>query len=342
MSSLELSDQEVLALQSFTSDLASRYPSSEDPDLLKEAPILAHELPRRIRSFMNEFRLTEPDDALCSLRGYPIDEAKIGPTPVHWKVRPPRSPALEEEILLVLLGSLLGECIGWATQQDGHIVHEIFPIKGNEGEQLGSGSEQLLWWHTEDSFHPYRGDYLGMMCLRNQDAVATTFAAVVNFDGHLDADQLRLLSEPHFTIRPDESHLKKNQGEPQAEDETLSASYHRIESMNQAPEKIALLQGDLKAPYIRIDPYFMDPVEDCPAAQAALDALIAFIDRRLEDQILAQGEICFIDNMRAVHGRKPFKARYDGKDRWLKRINIARDLRKSRPGRSAADSRVIF
>lgn len=49
-----------------------------------------------------------------------------------------------------------------------------------------------------------------------------------------------------------------------------------------------------------------------------------------------------IDNFRAVHGRKPFKARYDGKDRWLKRINIARDLRKSRPVRSAAESRIIF
>jgi Fe(II)/alpha-ketoglutarate-dependent arginine beta-hydroxylase len=342
MSRIVLSGQEILALKSLSSEIASRHGSSEDPAFLKEAQVYAHELPRRIRAAMNDFRLGEPNHAICSFTGFPIDEERIGTTPVHWKLKQPRSPVLEEEILLILLGSLLGECIGWATQQDGHIVHDIFPIQGHEGEQLGSGSEQLLWWHTEDAFHPYRGDYIGMMCLRNPDQVATTFCPVCDLDQHLTAEQLRLLCEPHYTIRPDESHLKKNKSELREEDEPLAASYHHIESMNQAPEKIAVFHGDSKAPYIRIDPYFMDPVENHQEAQAALDALIALIDRRLEEQVLGQGELCFIDNFRAVHGRKPFRARYDGKDRWLKRINITRDLRKSRPVRESAESRVIF
>ncbi|MBP2478023.1 putative NAD(P)/FAD-binding protein YdhS [Crossiella equi] len=34
-------------------------------------------------------------------------------------------------------------------------------------------------------------------------------------------------------------------------------------------------------------------------------------------------------NKRAVHGRRPFTARYDGTDRWLRRINITADLRRS-------------
>jgi enduracididine beta-hydroxylase len=34
-------------------------------------------------------------------------------------------------------------------------------------------------------------------------------------------------------------------------------------------------------------------------------------------------------------------ARYDGTGRWLKRINIARDLRKSRAFRVSSDSRII-
>lgn len=342
MTKLVLSVQEILALKSLATEIASQYGNSDSLQFLRYAPVHAHELPLRVRTALNDFRLGEPDDALCIFTGFPIDEEKIGPTPAHWKLRPPRSPVLEEEILLVLFGSLLGECIGWATQQDGHILHDIFPIPGNEGEQLGSGSEQLLWWHTEDAFHPYRGDYIGMLCLRNPDEVATTFAAVCDLERHLTADQLHLLREPLYTIRPDESHRKKNKSELKEEDEALAASYHRIESMSQAPEKIALLHGDPKAPYIRIDPYFMDKVEDPPEAQEALDALIAFIDRRLEDQVLRQGEFCFIDNFRAVHGRKPFKARYDGSDRWLKRINVVRDLRKSRPGRTDVESRIIF
>jgi hypothetical protein len=42
-----------------------------------------------------------------------------------------------------------------------------------------------------------------------------------------------------------------------------------------------------------------------------------------------------------VHGRKPFRARFDGADRWLKRLNVARDLRKSRAVRQHADARTI-
>jgi Fe(II)/alpha-ketoglutarate-dependent arginine beta-hydroxylase len=342
MSRLLLSNEEIGSIKALIGELASRFETAEDPDFLQGAPVYAHELPRRVREFLNVFRLREPDEALCTISGYPIDEEEIGTTPAHWKFKHGRSPVLKEEMFLVLLGSLLGDCIGWSTQQDGHIVHDIMPIQGNEKEQLGSGSEMLLWWHTEDAFHPYRGDYLGMMCLRNPDAVPTTFATVTGFDQVLTPEQIRLLMEPHFTIRPDESHLVKNKSEMRQADGDLEAAYQRIETMNQAPQKIAVLYGDPRNPYVRLDPYFMDPVRDSPAAQEALDTLVAFVDRKLGDHVLHEGDVCFIDNSKGVHGRKPFVARYDGRDRWLKRINIARDLRKSRPSRPAADSRVIL
>lgn len=57
---------------------------------------------------------------------------------------------------------------------------------------------------------------------------------------------------------------------------------------------------------------------------------------------LNPGDIAFIDNYRVVHGRKPFQARFDGTDRWLRRLNITRDLRKSRHARLTAESRVIY
>ena len=62
---------------------------------------------------------------------------------------------------------------------------------------------------------------------------------------------------------------------------------------------------------------------------------------QIGDVLLHPGDICFIDNFKAVHGRRAFKARYDGHDRWFKRINITRDLRKSRAERSGATSRII-
>ena len=86
----------------------------------------------------------------------------------------------------------------------------------------------------------------------------------------------------------------------------------------------------------------MDRLSDDEEAQAALDSLVKSIDENLTDLVIQPGDVLFIDNYRTVHGRRPFAARYDGQDRWLKRINIARDLRKSRSSRQFSWSRVIF
>jgi Fe(II)/alpha-ketoglutarate-dependent arginine beta-hydroxylase len=335
----ELSESEVRDVRSVVASLAARIDSIEEETALREAAVAAHELPRRLRSFFVDFALHEPDNAICVVSGYPIDHEKVGRTPDHWKTKPVPCTAHEEEIYLVLLGQLLGAPIAWATQQDGRIVHDIFPIAGHESEQLGSGSETLLWWHTEDAFHPYRGDYLGMMCLRNPDRVATTVATADI--SALDPRHVELLFQPWFVIRPDESHLKKNSADLRRADGDLSDSYAGIERMNTQPERIPVFFGSLESPYLRLDPFFMDPVDDNPEAQKALQALFDHIDSRLSHLVLDAGDVCVIDNFKAVHGRLPFKARFDGQDRWLKRINVTRDLRKSRGSRQRAGSRVI-
>lgn len=102
-----------------------------------------------------------------------------------------------------------------------------------------------------------------------------------------------------------------------------------------------MLFGDPKSPYVRFDPYCMDQPED-KATRSAMDYLIRAIDENLTGVPLLPEECLFIDNYRAVHGRNSFQARFDGTDRWLKRINIARDLRKSRAVRNAPASRVIL
>lgn len=335
---IALTASESSRIQELLGSLLSRYSSAEDPEFLAQATVLAHQLPLRVCEVLNEFRLFEPSAAICRIAGYPIDDREIGPTPSHWKERQRHCVSVKEEILLVLLGSLLGDVIGWSTQQDGAVVHDIAPIPGHETEQLGSGSAEELTWHTEDAFHPCRGDYLGMLCLRNPDRVPTTFAALDV--SALDARSLETLFEPHYTIRPDNSHLTRNRVDPLT-GKSLEAAFDRIAEMEARPEKISVLFGSPEAPYCRLDPYFMDP-PDSPRAQEALDRLIELFNSRLEEIVLEPGELCFIDNFRGVHGRRPFKARFDGTDRWLKRINILRDLRRSRSSRAASESRLIL
>jgi len=335
---VELTGAEVGAIHALLGEVTRRYPTAEDAAFLEDADVIAHEIPRRIRRTLRGFRLHEPTCGLCVVAGWSIDQTKVGPTPRHWKDRDPAGSTLEEDMLLVILGSLLGDVIGWSTQQDGRIVHDVVPIRGHEHEQLGSSSEQLLWWHVEDAFHPYRGDYLGLMCLRNPDRVPTTFTTISRVG--LPPDQVRLLTDPRFTIRPDEAHRPSTRGAAPITDRVRQA-YDKVERMLHAPAQVPVLFGDPQSPYLRLDPFFMKPVDD-PDAQRALDAAIAGIDAALEDLVLEPGGIYFIDNYQGVHGRKPFRARFDGTDRWLKRINVARDLRKSRDARESAASRLLY
>jgi Fe(II)/alpha-ketoglutarate-dependent arginine beta-hydroxylase len=343
---LELSDDEIKSIRSLVTDIADEYKSVENVEFLNKACLYAHELPWRVRAFLNDFRLEEPPSGVCIISGCPINLAAIGATPTHWKLRSDIQTSLHEQIFIVLHGSLLGDLLGWATQQDGYLVHDVFPIKGNENEQLGTGSQQTLWWHTEDAFHPYRADYICFLCLRNPDNVATTIGTVDV--GKLDPAQVEILFQPRFTIRPDESHQEKNESDirkakrPDSDQDQIKASYERIKTMNTNPEKTPVFFGSPDAPYLRLDPYFMDLADNDPEAREALDALTKHIDARLVDLVLQPGDCCFIDNYKAVHGRKPFKARYDGHDRWIKRICMTRDLRKSRHARANSAARVIM
>lgn len=338
-----LTDNEVEEIRRLIQHVTSLYNSVEQSEFLRDIPLYAQELPRSLRAKLNHFRLLEPA-GVCLLTGYPVDDKLIGPTPSHWKVKKKPAPTLEWDVFFFLCTSLLGDPIGWATQQDGYILHDVLPIKGHEHEQLGTGSEELLTWHTEDAFHPYRADYISLMCLRNHDGVETTFASIENLQ--LEDELVRILSERRFIIRPDNSHLEKNRSDSQRDHNSSEAllrrSYDRVNQMINSPDKIAVLFGDPKLPYMRLDPYFMAQLNDDPEAMATLNKLIAVIDEHISGISLQPGEILLIDNYKVVHGRVPFKARYDGTDRWLRRLNIARDLRKSREARIDPESRIIF
>ena len=343
MWALSLSAHEVAAVQALTQKIALEHTSVEEAQFIRRATVYAHELPRRVREFLTDFKLQEPADGVCVISGYPIDNTRLGKTPAHWKWKLDTALSLKEQIMFVLFGSLLGDAFAWSTQQDGYLMHDVFPIEADKYDQLGSGSEQVLWWHSEDAFHPHRADYLGLMCLRNPDGVGTLIGAPDI--SRLTREQLDVLFQPRYLIKPDESHLEKNESDLRKQErehggnEVLDTAYEKIKQLNSAPPPVPMLFGSRQAPYIRLDPYFTTPLDD--EASAALNALAQTIDDNLQEVVLQPGDCFFIDNYRIVHGRKAFKARYDGTDRWLKRINLTRDLRKSHGSRSGCEMRVM-
>ncbi|MBR8640616.1 arginine beta-hydroxylase, Fe(II)/alpha-ketoglutarate-dependent [Streptomyces tuirus] len=323
-------------------ELAKSYDTIEDPELIRSARVLAASLPVHLRQFLEEYRLEEPS-ALGVIAGLEIDESQLGPTPRHWRDSQYDSPALPQEIFFLLCGSLLGDVFGWATQQAGRIMHDVLPIQGHEHDEIGSNSLQHLSWHTEDAFHPCRGDYVALMCLKNPYDAATMVCDAADVDwSALDVDAL---FEAEFTQLPDNSHLPDygmdDAGDP-AVDLLRARSFELIRSWNDRPVKRPILSGDHESPYMALDPYHMK-AEGWPARSLrAYEGLCRQIEANMKDVILRPGDCVFIDNFRAVHGRRSFRPRYDGSDRWLKRLNITRNIRGSRAWRPAADDRIIY
>lgn len=315
----ELDPGEARQASALAAACAGRYGRVHEPRFVDAVSVAAHDLPRGVREAANRFRLADTAHALI-IAGNLVDDDALGRTPEHWRAAdtPGSRP---HAFLLMLYAALLGDAVGWATQQAGRIVTDVLPIAGMEGSLVSSSSTTELGWHTEDAFSPYRADHVGLLCLRSPELTSTTIA-------HLDlaalpADAVGVLREPRFRVLPDSSHTAANGGQ------------------RPAPPPVGLIGGHPDAPVLRIDRDFTHALTGDHEALRALELLVAQLDRSLYDVALRPGDVCFVDNRNVVHGRRSFRPRYDGRDRWLKRVNVVADLRRTRPGRATAAGRVI-
>ncbi|MEV6558529.1 guanitoxin biosynthesis L-enduracididine beta-hydroxylase GntD [Nocardia sp. NPDC051756] len=290
-------------------------------------------LPAGLRGFLDDFRRFEPS-AACLVHGIPVDDDQLGATPAHWRDAIAGETARRQEIILALCGMVLGEPCGWATLQEGCIVQNVLPIKGDEIRQSGYGSESLLEFHTEDGFHPNRCDYLMLLGLRNSDQVPTIVASVR--DTRLTERDRRILAEDRYYIFPDTEHIRQ-----------LSSHDENHPALEQLRRKLAnptptsVLFGDSVSPYMRIDRPFMSCVDNDQEAAAALDRFMVELTRVQQDVVVGPGSLLIMDNYLAAHGRRPFRARYDGTDRWLKKLTVSRNLRRHLAGGNSGRHRVL-
>ncbi|MFJ9902453.1 guanitoxin biosynthesis L-enduracididine beta-hydroxylase GntD [Streptomyces sp. NPDC101152] len=291
-------------------------------------------VPIGLRRFLEDFRREDPAAAFL-IRGFPVDDDAVGPTPGTWAAAAASGSSHREQLFLALIAKCLGEVFSWPTLQAGRMIHHVLPIAGDENEQSGHGSDVLLEWHTEDGFHPSRCDYLALFGVRNHDRVPTTLSSVR--DVRISEETRRTLFEPRFHILPDDEHLRQL-----AAQQPDHPGLARMRAMRETPEPVAVLFGAADSPYLRIDPFFMRCVEGDTGAEQALKELVVELERVQQDVVVEAGTLLVVDNYLAVHGRRAFTARYDGTDRWLQKAIVTRDLRKSRATRDSAAARVVI
>lgn len=99
-----------------------------------------------------------------------------------------------------------------------------------------------------------------------------------------------------------------------------------------------ILYGADEDPFMVLDQDLMHGVDD--EARAVLSRVTDVYLRERSAYTLNEGDVAILDNLRTAHGRSPFRARFDGTDRFVVRSFITRDLNRSRHAR-LRDCRTI-
>ena len=310
---IELGEQAYPVIEFLKEHEFNPYDSDNNLEqFITQAFFLTKLLPLQVIKALLELRRNGNDDGLLLIRGFPIDESRIGLTPKHWSMKYQTKQFYETDMYLLGMASILGEVFSFSSQHEGNIVQNIVPISTDAHEQVGTGSQVFLEWHTEDAFHSLRADFIGLFCLRADPCAATTFASIRQM--HIPDKYKKCLFEKKFQAGVDKAHG----GSGRAEDGPL----------------IAVLSGQYEDPYLRLDTSCIKALPHEPEAQEALEYFIQEAFRVARQLVLQPGDLLFLDNYRLVHGRTAFTPRYDGTDRWLQRVSIASDLRKSYAART--------
>lgn len=296
---------------------------ADDPDgfagLARE---LGSALPDRLKDAIREFREHGSPGGGLLIHGLPVFD--IPPTPSSPGVG--TGPTLTAAGVLGIVAAQLGDQIGYSPELGGRIIQDVVPVRGAEDTQQSVSSTTELYTHIELAFAPddARADWIVLFCLRSDhDGVAgTTLSPVGEMLGLLGEETLRVLSQPRFRTTVDQSFLRG-----------LGAT----RPIWVGP--IRVLSEDSLGPRLRAD--FAETAGIDPGAQEALTRLRAAAETVATAIVLRSGDLLSVDNARATHGRMPFAPRYDGRDRWLLRTSVVRDLAASARYRSPGNGRVI-
>lgn len=267
------------------------------------------QLPSRLTEVIRAFRHDPGLDGTLTITNLPIAADRLPPTPTV-KDSVERTATIAATTAM-LLGQQLGEVIAYRDEKHGALVQNVIPVRSLASTQSNGGCVPLEL-HTENAFHPHRPDYVGLLCLRpaHQDRVGTQVAAIRRALPLLDDADVTTLREARFCTAAPPSFRSADSSSPSA-----------------------VLLGDAGDPDICVDFHATTALDD--KAARALDRLREALVEVRTDLVLRPGDMVFVDNRLVVHGRVAFTPRYDGYDRWLHRVFVHLDHRRSRPARPA-------
>jgi Fe(II)/alpha-ketoglutarate-dependent arginine beta-hydroxylase len=321
---LELGASEAALIATLAAELCSESFNDSRIPLLSRLREQSRRMPPPVIDIMDRLRSPDVRPYAASIAGLDVTALTALRTPTTFGQHDSIPGVRALHALMLLLGTLLGVPYSFITQQRGSFILDVFPLAGREDDQLGSSSTCMLEWHNEDAHHPMRADFSALMCIRNDQQAETRYAAVADME--LPEDVEHELRKPQFVIISDVSHSYSYNLATSGVGAQSEHAFSQNEQMAGGLLRAPVLTGDRANPMICVDFPYMPPDLHSPEALRALGVLRSAIERAGQSLVLKSGTLLAFDNRHGVHGRGGFRASYDGNDRWLKRLNVLRDV----------------
>lgn len=317
---IEPSEEELNKLLSLAK-LLNIDPSDSPNIFCKLANELSKDLPHRIKKILNDFINVGNDQEFLLITGLEKAIENLVETPSN------NSSKIGEKTTLAKIQAIcisyMSEMIAYEAEGYGRLFQDVVPIKSMENKQTSIGSATELEIHTEQAFSDLKPDILSLACLRG-DSNANTYILPVNYIiNDITPEELILLKQPLWKTGVDLS---------------FKLNGHEFQKGNVRGPMPILSNNGSSRPILTFDQDLMFGI-----TQNSHRMVKKIVDIYYKNRIahnLKPGQIIFIDNRYAVHGRSPFFPKYNGNDRFLVRCFSTLDYMKSNIARQN-ESRTI-
>jgi L-asparagine oxygenase len=297
MSFLYLNEDEINSLYMLSKEIMA-CPSLEPELFCSQAKKASTLLPNRIQDVIQSFVQSGSDTGYLLFRTVPLsflpdtppnNQSMVGGTTILGQI---------QSILL----SFFGEMIAYEAEGYGHLFQDVVPNREMAYQQTSMGSQTELEIHTEQAFSQWRPDVISLACLRGDPSATTYVLPVQSVLKYVTAEEKEMLRQPLWMTGVDLSFKLQD--------------HEFIEGDIRGPMSILVDNPENPDnPFFIFDQDLMTGITD--EAHSMIGKIVDIYYEHRQEHVLQPGDIVFIDNRRAVHGRSPFFPRYDGSDRFL-------------------------
>jgi L-asparagine oxygenase len=301
---IDLTNEEVNLLKTLAKKV-NLSPSQQPQLFCNEIKCLLREIPETIYNILINFKKYGSNTGCLLLHIPPHDTTILPPTPDgnQYKIGETTELSKIQAILMTIMGTM----VSYEAEGYGNLFQDVVPVKSMLNEQTSTGSNFELEIHTEQAFSQLRPDILSLSCLRGDPNAFTYILHIESILNNMSKHEISLLKQPLWKIGVDLS-FKMNESE-------------FIEGNIRGP--FPIIQGTEDNPILVFDQDLMFGITE--ESDSLIDKIVNLYYTHRNSYNLTPGDIIFIDNNRAVHGRSSFFPKFDGLDRFLIRSFLVFD-----------------